>query len=304
MKGDATGIAALAYVKADRALHAPDEQARREQDQRIESQRLEIAVREDSWRPRLSPRKNPWPELSDYDDRIARLTAEHGAAAAECAQLEQDLAAAEAEHTAALARWFAAGQKGPRPEATTSPIRERLEARKVERDALPSAVDEVAREKHDFIERNRKRLKRHVDDHVDALEADALATIEKLAGLREELRAHRAAQLFVTFYPDAAASEEPMPFVAGGLAQPLKEATGYPIRLEIDKLCGCSAPTLRQSRRYCRRRRRRSRTPGPNASSTFGRTASGCTPEGQAALNRETKRLREEHERVWGPTLR
>ncbi len=99
------------------------------------SAQLALFAESDNWLGRLSPRRNPWPELQELDERIAQLDLGQAAAGADVHRLEQELRDAEAADTGAFAGWHAEGAKGARPHSTAPAVQALLVQAQADRDS-------------------------------------------------------------------------------------------------------------------------------------------------------------------------
>ena len=232
----AVKAAGLALDAAGRAENAPRKQNERARAEGIERARLELASEEGSWLGRLSPRRNPWPELTALDERIAELDGEQATALADVQALEQEIREAEERDRVALGQWHADGGSGERPQPSAPAVAERLERRREDSSALPNAAATAVAEKIAFVRRHRGRLVRRADERVQELAEQYIGLIAALEACRGDLLAAREAALWARLYPSASAMREPPQALALGLRKPAMEAFGHPLRLEPARL--------------------------------------------------------------------
>ena len=209
--GTATLAADLAIREADKAKRTvadlPRRQAEQERQLAAERARRELVGEERGILARLSPRRNPWPELAEHDQRLADLDQRLAAAAADVHELEEQLKDAERDDHAALTRWHAAGD-GPRPEPSAQQIRQQLEQRREDVAALNDVVAAAAADRAAFVEKHRDRLAARADSLTDETRARYLDLVAELATVRDDLLAYVGAARFARLFPDPAASTE------------------------------------------------------------------------------------------------
>ncbi len=235
----ATLSAELATGAAKSAQNAPQRAAANAEAARIERIRRELSAEETSWLARLMPRRSPWPELVEFDEKIAALDAAQAAASADIQRLEAEVRDAGDHDLAVLASWHAAGaegKRGQRPEATVPGIHEQLEQRQADRDALAEAATAAIADKAVFVERNRKRLVQRADTLVAKDHARMLALIDELEQVRGDLLADRETALWARLYPNAEAAADVPRSLVLGLAQPMKAAIGQSVQLSADRI--------------------------------------------------------------------
>jgi hypothetical protein len=108
---------------------------------------------------RLSPFRRRWPEVHEFDARVARLEQKQADVNAELAGLQEQLVQAEAADRETLARWVAT-QEEERPLPTAPALEQRISELTAEREALTTAVQHTLDEKTAYVEKHRGRLKR------------------------------------------------------------------------------------------------------------------------------------------------
>lgn len=108
---------------------------------------------------RLSPFRDRWPEVREFDEQVERLDRRQADVNVELAALQEQLPQAQAADREALARWVAASE-GDRPVPAAPGIEQRIADLTAERDALEVARQHALDDKTVFVERHRKRLVR------------------------------------------------------------------------------------------------------------------------------------------------
>jgi hypothetical protein len=180
-----------------------------------------VAVETNVWK-RLSPTRNRWPEIAEFDQRVAELEMRQAAKADELRELRDLEIAAPAADADRLATWQLDGEQGPRPEPDLPTIREQIQQRQEEREALTRATERVLQEKAEFVAKHRARLVKDADGHADEAHGRYLELVAELAEARAELAAARRATIFARLYPGEQAGQEPPDTLCGGRAQPLR----------------------------------------------------------------------------------
>jgi hypothetical protein len=115
---------------------------------------------------RVSPRRNPWPEVVAYDERARSLSERVAALNDEIAAREEALRKAVEADREALTAWQLADGKRPRPEPTAPAIEREIEEKKADRDAANAAIERVYEDKSRFVEKKRRRLAKTADKAV------------------------------------------------------------------------------------------------------------------------------------------
>src|SRR5829696_2609178 len=87
-----------------------------------------VSVETNVWR-RLSPTRNRWPEIAEFDERVAELEQRQAAKADELRELRDREISAPAADYDRLATWQLDGEQGQRPEPELPRIREQIEQR-------------------------------------------------------------------------------------------------------------------------------------------------------------------------------
>jgi hypothetical protein len=182
----------------------------------------DLAATETSvWR-RLSPARNRWPEIVEFDQRVAELEMRQAAKADELRELRDREMAEPPAHADRLAAWQLEGEHGPRPESELPTIRRQIRQRQEEWDALTRATERVLAEKAEFVEKHRGRLVRDADRLADDAHRRYLELVDQLTNQRAELQASRRATVWARLYPGEAAARETPDQFCGGRAKPLR----------------------------------------------------------------------------------
>jgi hypothetical protein len=178
---------------------------------------------EATWR-KFTPFRSRWPELTELDRRVAELEARQAEVHAELNRLREREQAAPAAHSAALAAWIADGEKGPRPESELPKIKQEIEERQADYDALKVVVGRALDEKVAFVQKHRPRLVREADKHVERTYEHLLALVDELLQVREQLSVDRRHAVWSRIFPAQEAMIEPPATVCGGNPTPLRAA--------------------------------------------------------------------------------
>lgn len=171
---------------------------------------------------RISPFRNRWPEVDEFDQRAAELEQRQAKKAEELRELRDRELAAPAAIEGRLASWQLEGEEGPRPESELPEIRRQIEQRQEEWEGLNRAVQRVHDEKAQFVASHRGRLTKEADSHVVEAHSRYLELVDQLAEARQDLFAKRYAAVWARLYPaEQAAGTVPDTF-AGGRRKPLQ----------------------------------------------------------------------------------
>jgi hypothetical protein len=189
-----------------------------------------VSVETNVWR-RLSPARNRWPEIAAFDERVAELEMRQAAKADELRELRDREIAAPAADADRLATWQLDEEKGPRPEPELPAIREEIQRRKEEWEALTRATARVLADKTAFVEKHRGRLVKEADSYADEARRRYLELIDQLADARADLAAKRSAAVWARLYPGELAGRGPADTFAGGRRVPL-QAMGLSANVE------------------------------------------------------------------------
>ena len=220
-------------VERERLAHAAGGQ--REQTKR---EHAELESRSGRFLSRLSPRRRVSDDLAKLDEEIAALEQRAAASAADVADLEEQLKDAERDDAASLMAWHQGGASGKRPAATAPALREQLEERRADVDAINAAVEATAGRKVAFVERNRDRLAKTAGEDADRALERYVAAIDAVAAAREELVEARVTELWALLYPAAEAGAQPPTTALGAGTRNRSQAVGLglPARGVLDAL--------------------------------------------------------------------
>jgi hypothetical protein len=180
------------------------------------------AVEEGVWK-RLSPFRNRWPEVTQFDMRVAELEMRQGQVSAELQQLHDRELAAPAADAERLAAWQLDGERGDRPEATLPAIKREMAERQADHEALTVAIGRVLDEKTHYVDQHRRKLTRDADKDVEQAHRRYLELIEELVATREELSGKRRNAIWARLYPRQEAMVEPPAGLVGGHPQTHKK---------------------------------------------------------------------------------
>ncbi len=197
----------------------------------------DLATAETSALRSLSPRRNRWPEILKFDERVAELQQRQTGIAEAMGELREKLRLAPAADTDALATWIASGERGPRPEATATGIEDQVTRAEADYSALTRATEAVLAEKATYVERHRVKLVQQADRSTEAAHRRVNELIDQLAAAREELADQRQSALWAALFPAAEAGQSAgVHLVAGGLRAPVEQALGLTAQVEMTRL--------------------------------------------------------------------
>lgn len=175
---------------------------------------------------RLSPRKNRWPEVAAFDERIRATDEQQARLSARAVELNEQIRRAETTDREALAACVLDTSKA-RPVPAAPGLEAEREETLREADALALAQSSILEEKAAFVEKHRKRLIKDAEkatvEHRKSYDA-AIAAAEKA---REELAESRSAVFWAATYPsEAAIASVPTSMLAAGLRGPVEKTLG------------------------------------------------------------------------------
>ena len=130
-----------------------------------------------------------------------------------------------------LATWQLDGEKGPRPEPDLPAIREEIQRRREEWEALTRATARVLADKAAFVDKHRGRLVKEADSYASEAPARYLELVDQLAEARADLAAKRSAAVWARLFPGEQAGRGPADTFAGGRRVPL-QAMGLSANVE------------------------------------------------------------------------
>ena len=149
---------------------------------------------------RLSPRRNRWPEVVEFDRRVDELEQRQASLNDELNALEEKRRASAAADAERLAGWMADGN-GERPQPSAPAVEARIEELTANRDSLSIAVSRVLDEKQAFVEKHRTRLVKDAAKAKTAAIARAQQLVDELERAREEAVELRRAELWASLFP-------------------------------------------------------------------------------------------------------
>jgi hypothetical protein len=189
------------------------------------------------WR-RLSPARNRWPEILEFDQRVAELEMRQAEKATELRELNDREIAAPAADADRLATWQLDGEKGPRPEPELPGIKEQIRKRQEDWEALTRAIERVLVEKAALVEKHRSKLIKEADAQTEDAHARYLKLIHQAEAARDDLRTMRRAGVWARLYPSEELVPSHPPRWPVHLRAPLPRSVS-PLRLPP---AGCSTP--------------------------------------------------------------
>jgi uncharacterized coiled-coil protein SlyX len=179
------------------------------------------AIEQSIWK-KLSPWRSRWPEVHQFDERIAELEMQQSAILGDLQRLADRRHSAPARDAEALGAWELEGRKGERPEPTLPAIDADIERLQQELEGLRAAVDTVLQRKASFVEKHRKRLLGEATSDARKALAGYHEAIDALAQAREELRAARHDELWCALYPGELAGRDVPDSFCGERQKPLR----------------------------------------------------------------------------------
>ena len=257
-----------------------------------------VTAEQSAWR-RRSPARSRWPELVALDERVTDLDRRQAALVQEVAELEERLRAAEQADREALSQWLAAGEQGARPLPIAPAVKEKLEARRAERDAVEPARERLLAQKASFVAKHRGRLVREADQATQEAQARYLRRVEELERERVALYEARATALWAALYPSELMNTLPPTAIAGGLRKPVQEALGITTQLAPDmvwKLLRADAAALAEGATHEQRAALEGRDPRQDANAAVWSE----TEEGRQAALEEKKEALRRYRQLWG----
>ena len=196
---------------------------------------LDLASAETSALRSLSPRRNRWPEVAAFDERVTEFRQRQAEINAELADLRERLRTAPAADTEALAEWQLDGQKEPRPEPQVPALEEAIARLEADFAGAEAAVAQVLEQKERYVEKHRKRLVREADRRTEEKHAERNHLLERVAETRQELADLRAATVWASLYPAREAGQTVRDqLLAGGLRQPVERTLAITSQVQFD----------------------------------------------------------------------
>ncbi len=184
---------------------------------------------------RRSPFRNRWPDVCEFDERVAQLEAKQAGLNAELVAAREQLTRAREADRESLARWVA-DSSGDRPLPAAPGVAQRITDLEQERDALTTATEHVLDAKTAYVEKHRGRLVRE----AGKARARAVEQLGQAITAVEEVRAEAAdcvaAQRWATEYPGEAANPSGLrlELVKGGrLSSALSDYKGLAVASQV-----------------------------------------------------------------------
>jgi hypothetical protein len=199
--GTAAKGAELAIEAAKRAEDAPARHAEQEAQRHARGWQRELSAPDRSILGRLSPRRSPWPQLDEHDQRLAGLDQKLAETQNAIRELEQTRVDADDRDKDTLAGWFAGAEKGARPEPTAPRIAEQLDQLRADAEALETVVAHAAEERGRFIEKHAEGLATHADRLAAERYGRYLELIDELAVVRDDIVGLTGAANFARTFP-------------------------------------------------------------------------------------------------------
>ena len=149
---------------------------------------------------RLSPRRNRWPEVVEFDRRVDELEQRQATILDELQALREQHRECVDTDQQALATWLA-DEAGERPEPTAPAVEARTGELQANLSALAIAVSRVFDAKQTFVEKHRTRLAKDAAKAKTAAIARAQQLVDELERAREEVVELRRAELWAGLFP-------------------------------------------------------------------------------------------------------
>ena len=248
---------------------------------------------------RVSPQRNPWPEVVACDERARELSQRVATLNDEIAAREEALRQAVQTDREALTGWQLADGKRPRPEPTAPAIEREIGEKKADRDAAIAAIERVYEDKARFVEKHRSRLAREADKAVQKARDRYTRAIEEAEEARAELIDSRAGALWARLYPGELANQAPgdTTALALNLRRPIEAALQIRTRLAAAGVFR----VLRTDADYLAEAMTRNQALALGVADPAQDAAIWVnTPEGQDELRKERQKAREAYRRAWG----
>jgi hypothetical protein len=115
------------------------------------------------------PRRSLWPELEEFNQRVAELQGRQLSVEQRMRALHDQRVNAPSVDAQAAADWEVSDRKGPRPEPSVERIDTAIADAARERDGLLAAVDRALEDRGRFVERHRTRLANVAAQQGDAV---------------------------------------------------------------------------------------------------------------------------------------
>lgn len=251
---------------------------------------------------RFRPRKDRWPEVRAFDDRIVELDREQAATAAELAELRARQLQAERAHPGEVARWIEGGKKGARPEPAAPRILRRIAELEAELPAFQALIEQTAEAKGVYVRRHRKRLGVDAETARDQAKDRYLELVRGLAPARDELRATAQTVTWAALFPhDSLVSEPNLAQLVGGQLTAVREAVPglnvAPTLPQLTRLLEADAQLVAEA--VSREQAVALQGLDPRSLAAGG-AVWGSTPEGREQERTEKREALAAYEREWG----
>lgn len=182
----------------------------------------------------MSPRRNRWPELDEFDRRTAEIEGRRTMLAGRVAELDADIGRAELADLEALAAWTADTSKR-RPQPTVPALKTEQEETAAEAEALALRLTETLAEKERFVEKHRGRLVKDGDEATAQQRERCEHLIAQLREARQELIEIREASIRAQLFPREETSHGlPAAALMAGLRAPTERLLGLTSQVAAD----------------------------------------------------------------------
>lgn len=185
----------------------------------------DLLTAEQSALRRLSPRRNRWRSVAEYDARVEELERQAQGLMDEMQALLDARAQTEQGDRDRLADWVERGSKGATPPSELIRLEEKIKDLQRRHEGVNHQVARVLREKSSHVARHRPRLVKDAQKATAVAERHYAELVDETEHARQEAVELREAELWARAYPDVRPNEhEVPPGVAGNLRAPLKKA--------------------------------------------------------------------------------
>jgi hypothetical protein len=245
---------------------------------------------------RLSPRRNRWPELVKFDERVAELELRGREAGGRLSELRERIARAPQQDADRFAAWEVNGRKAPRPEPQAEALERAAGEAEAEVAGLETAVGLVLAEKATYVEKHRSRLVKSADAETAKAHERMLAAISELEQARDELIELRAAAVWARLYPGDLAGRTPNAGQFGGGTVAVLRTLGVQHVVQATSILA----GLRAEADYWARAATPEQRPMLEGRDQAGRAWHPDTPEGREIERAERQAALERYRQEWG----
>lgn len=182
------------------------------------------------------PRKSLWPELDEFNRRLAEYQGRQLEVEQRLRGLHEQRVNAPNVDAQAAADWECAGRKGPRPEPSVESLDKKIAEAGRERDGLLAAIDRALEDRGEFVEKNRARLAAVAAQQEDAVLERLMGLLDGVEQERARLAELRQAEVWASLFPHELAAREPMTRLFGGGLQHVSAPLGLSAQFDYDRI--------------------------------------------------------------------